>query len=95
MDPNTKTELYESDAIIDYLFNTYGPGADKVPRSLRMGYFTTLTAGLALAPRAGAGSRASPSSVPAQPIEYWGYELSPFWCGGWRYATVAMCLVVG
>jgi hypothetical protein len=41
--------MYESDAIIDYLFNEYGD--DQVPLPLRMGYFTTLTAGLALAPR--------------------------------------------
>ena len=41
--------MYESDAIINYLFNEYGDG--QVPLPLRMGYFTTLTAGLALAPR--------------------------------------------
>lgn len=26
IDPNTGTEMYESDAIISYLFNTYGDG---------------------------------------------------------------------
>lgn len=41
--------MYESDAIIDYLFTTYGDS--QVPLPLRMGFFTTLTAGLALAPR--------------------------------------------
>jgi hypothetical protein len=42
-------QMYESDAIIEYLFNEYGDG--QVPLTLRMGFFTTLTAGLALAPR--------------------------------------------
>lgn len=41
--------MYESDAIITYLFDQYGDG--EVPLALRLGYFTTLTAGLALAPR--------------------------------------------
>lgn len=27
VDPNSKTSMYESDAIIDYLFETYGEGA--------------------------------------------------------------------
>jgi hypothetical protein len=46
-------QMYESDAIIQYLFSEYGDG--EVPLTLRMGYFTTLTAGLALAPRWVAG----------------------------------------
>lgn len=75
-DPNTGKTLYESDAIISYLFTTYGDG--KVPLLLRMGYLTTFTAGLGLAPRAGAGSHAAPSAQPAQPLVYWGYEMSPF-----------------
>lgn len=49
MTPPPGKQMYESDAIIEYLFNEYGDG--QVPLPLRMGYFTTLTAGLALAPR--------------------------------------------
>ena len=30
VDPNTNTAMYESDAIINYLFDTYGPGAADV-----------------------------------------------------------------
>lgn len=41
--------MYESDAIIQYLFDKYGDG--NVPVALRAGFLTTLTAGLALAPR--------------------------------------------
>eukprot|EP00878_Enallax_costatus_P025356 GHUV01027127.1.p1 GENE.GHUV01027127.1~~GHUV01027127.1.p1 ORF type:complete len:147 (+),score=33.12 GHUV01027127.1:737-1177(+) len=68
--------MYESDAIIKYLFTEYGDG--QVPLALRLGFATTLTCGLALAPRAGAGTRASPSKQPAEPLVLWGYELSPF-----------------
>lgn len=41
--------MYESDDIITYLFNEYGDG--QVPLMLRLGPATTLTCGLALAPR--------------------------------------------
>jgi hypothetical protein len=46
--------MYESDAIVEYLFKEYGDGA--VPLALRMGPLTTLTCGLALAPRWGPGA---------------------------------------
>jgi hypothetical protein len=36
--------MYESDAIIQYLFTTYGDG--QVPRALTLGALTTLSAGL-------------------------------------------------
>ena len=41
--------MYESDDIIQYLFTEYGDG--NVPLALRLGFATTLTCGLALAPR--------------------------------------------
>lgn len=41
--------MYESDEIIRYLFTEYGDG--QVPLALRLGFATTLTCGLALAPR--------------------------------------------
>lgn len=41
--------MYESDAIITYLFNKYGDG--QVPLVLRLGIATTISCGLALAPR--------------------------------------------
>ena len=30
VDPNTGVQMYESDEIIEYIFRTYGPGADQV-----------------------------------------------------------------
>jgi len=76
VDPNTGKSMYESDAIIQYLFSEYGDGA--VPLAFRLGFATTLTCGLALAPRGGRGSRYRPSRLPEQPLVMWGYELSPF-----------------
>lgn len=51
IDPNTDKAMYESDDIINYLFEAYGPGADKVPRLLTLGTLTTLTAGIGLMAR--------------------------------------------
>lgn len=76
VDPNTGTKMSESDNIIKYLFNEYGDGI--VPIPLNLGIVTTLTAGLALLPRGGAGSRYRPSKIPEKPLDIWGYEGSPF-----------------
>ncbi|GFH30372.1 uncharacterized protein HaLaN_29216, partial [Haematococcus lacustris] len=71
VDPNTGR-----DAIIQYLFNTYGDG--KVPMSLTLGTLTTLTAGLGLLARGMSGGRVLPSKQPEQPLVFWGYDASPF-----------------
>lgn len=76
VDPNTGRSMYESDDIVAYLFSEYGDG--RVPALLRGGFLTTLTCGLALAPRAGKGGRAVPSRQPAQRLTLYGYEASPF-----------------
>ena len=77
-DPNTGVNIYESDDIIQYMFDTYGPVDAKVPASLTGGILTTLTCGVSLLPRFGRGSQKVQSKQPAQPIIYWGYESSPF-----------------
>eukprot|EP00898_Chlorokybus_atmophyticus_P000640 jgi/Chlat1/1577/Chrsp123S01850 len=75
IDPNNDNyQSYESDKIINYL---YGRGAS-VPLLLKLGPLTTLSAGLALAPRAGRGSAYKPSKLPEKPLELWAYEASPF-----------------
>jgi len=78
VDKNTGKSMYESDDIIAYLFDTYGPGKEAVPLALRLGFGTTLTAGLGLALRAGKGGRKVPSRQPAKPLVFWGYDGSPF-----------------
>jgi glutaredoxin len=77
-DPNTGVSIYESDDIIQYMFDTYGPVDAKIPSSLQGGLLTTLTCGVALLPRRGRGSQKTESKQPKQPIIYWGYESSPF-----------------
>ncbi len=85
VDPNNQESMYESDDIIEYLFDTYGDG--KVPSSLTNGFWTTLTCSLGLLPRLGKGSKFDPTSSfdmrtksgeQKQPLVYWGYEASPF-----------------
>ncbi|KAG5189935.1 hypothetical protein JKP88DRAFT_300240 [Tribonema minus] len=81
VDENTGTSMYESDSITDYLFNTYGPGADAAPAALKgnLGYATS---GLASAARGLRGGLKRPNSLPENPqrreMELWGYEGSPF-----------------
>ena len=50
-DPNTGVDMYESDDIIAYLFDSYGPESASIPSSLTGGFLTTLSCGLALTPR--------------------------------------------
>lgn len=78
VDPNTKFSSFESDRIIRYLFQTYGDGI--VPLPLALGPLTTTSAALASAFRAGKGRQAKSDlpPPPAQPLELWSYEASPF-----------------
>lgn len=76
-DPNSEFKSYESDDIIRYLFNTYGPGNSGTP--MNIGAIATVSAGLASAVRSGKGRNRVTAKVPAKlPIELWGYEFSPF-----------------
>ena len=76
VDPNTGKEMYESDDIVAYLFETYGDGP--VPALLRPGALAQATLGLASALRPGVGLRAAPSRAPAEPLDLWSFESSPF-----------------
>lgn len=81
VDENNGVSMYESDDIIDYMFDTYGPGADAVPWTLRGGFAFTTSAFAALA-RGMAGSqldaKARPDNTKMAPLELWAYEGSPF-----------------
>ena len=76
VDPNTGKEMYESDAIVGYLFERYGAG--RPPALLAGGALTNLSAGLASALRPGFGSRYRPARAPELPLELWSFEASPF-----------------
>jgi glutathione S-transferase len=77
IDPNTKTQLYESRAIVDYLFLTYG-GQD-APSSYRAaGRFQSLFGALASAASGLRGVHARSGKNPAQMLELWSFESSPY-----------------
>jgi len=80
VDDNTGTKMYESDDIIAYMYEKYGPGKANIGPALTSGTLTSVTAGLALLPRLGKGSAYAPSKKPEnmQPIVFYGYEGSPF-----------------
>jgi glutathione S-transferase len=75
VDPNTGKEMYESDAIVRYLFAEYG---QEEPPGVLLGNWAALSGSLASALRLGLGTHAEPSRAPAQPLELWSFEASPF-----------------
>jgi len=85
VDPNTGSEMYESDDIIRYLFERYGDG--KPPIALTLGPLTDVPAMLASAARLGAGTSYRLSKPPVKPLELWSFEASPY-C---RIAREALC----
>lgn len=77
VDPNTGTTLYESADIIEYLGRTYG-GRTRRTRGLgrRLQLAGAMLASGLQAPRH--GMRAAGSKAPAQPLELYSFESSPF-----------------
>ena len=84
-DPNTGKAMYESDDIVRYLFDTYGKGS--VPWLLGAGVLGDLSSTVASAFRPSVGIRYRPAKAPAQPLELWSFEASPF-C---RIVREALC----
>lgn len=76
VDPNRGIEMYESDDIIAYLYENYGEG--EAPLGLRLGALTAISSSLASMPRGSLGTFARPSRAPAEPLELWSFEASPF-----------------
>ena len=71
----------------------------QVPPQFKLGPLSTVSAGLAMLPRAGKGSTYRKSRLPKERLEIWGYESSPFvklarevrFCGDclWRQEVVS------
>lgn len=76
VDRDAGKEMYESDDIIAHLFREYGDGAP--PLLLRSGPLTDVTSMLASGLRPAAGARYRPAREPAQHLELWSFEASPF-----------------
>ncbi len=71
-DPNTGTKLYESEAIVEYLYNQYGiEGVETPERHL-------WTSTLATASRGTKGMFAVPSKPAKKPLELYSFEASPY-----------------
>ena len=82
IDENTGVKMYESDDIIEYLYENYGPGKDKVPSLISRSPVVTVAAGLGMLGRMGKGNKLDANSKAAEkavePIVFYGYETSPF-----------------
>jgi glutathione S-transferase len=75
IDANAGVAMYESDAIIEHLHTRYGSG--RISAHLT-GPQTLALSSLASVARSGKGQRARPSRQPEQPLELWGYDVSPY-----------------
>lgn len=74
VDPNTGVECYESDAIVEYLFEHYGE--TRPPRLLRPGPLNDATTMAANLWRPGLGAFYRNARPPAELLELYGYEAS-------------------
>ncbi len=77
IDPNTGTELYESEDIIDYLHERYGRGRAAGWRMVSPLNSVAAIAASALRPR-GRKVRCERSEQPAQMLELFNFEASPY-----------------
>lgn len=71
--------MYESDDIINYLYDTYGPYGDVASNKFK-GVSTLVSLSLSSLPRRGRGSAFSETKFKSEmkPVIFWGYEASPF-----------------
>ncbi|MFN2426165.1 MAG: glutathione S-transferase N-terminal domain-containing protein [Candidatus Binatia bacterium] len=76
VDPNTGREMYESDIIVGYLFANYGDS--NIPWSLSTPVLTDASSFLASAARVTAGRHYRSAEAPAQLLELWSFEASPY-----------------
>lgn len=75
-DPNTNTLMYETADIVAYLFRTYANR--DVPSPYQPSPVLPKMRAAASAVRGLRGLRARPSKAPAQPLELWSFEASPY-----------------
>lgn len=76
VDENTDTVMYESRAIVDYLFTTYGQRP--VPGNYRTRVHQPLLGSLATAARGLRGMQARPGQAPDKALHLWSFEGSPY-----------------
>ena len=76
VDPNNGRQMYESLDIIAYLYDTYA--RRPLPLKWRAGPLQKLSSTASGVPRGLAGIRARRSRAPAEPLELYSFESSPF-----------------
>ncbi len=76
VDPNTGAQMYESMDIVTYLYETYGQR--DLPLKWRVGTLQKISSIGSGIPRLGRGVTARPSKAPAQMLELYSFEASPF-----------------
>lgn len=76
VDPNTGIEMYESLEIVAYLFKTYGQR--DLPLKWKLGKLQTTGSMLASAPRMTHGMSGKPAFEPAELLELYSFESSPY-----------------
>ena len=77
VDPNSGRSMYESADVIAYLYSEYGE-AQKTPLHLSFRPYAVAGSMLTSITRLRRGRVARPSVAPAQPLELWSFEASPF-----------------
>jgi len=85
IDENMNVAMYESDDIIEYLYENYGPGKDKVPSWISRSPLVTVSASIGMLARMSKGSKLDKNALTIaddgkeiEPIVFYGYETSPF-----------------
>jgi len=76
VDENTGAVMYESEAIVDYLFREYG--GRPVPKLYSTASVKTALSSAGSVARALNGLKARPSIAPEQPLALWSFEGSPY-----------------
>lgn len=76
IDPNTSTQLYESEDIVDYLFKTY---ADReTPLAYTKGLMAPVLGGVGSVVSGMRGTTARKATHPKKLLELWSFESSPY-----------------
>lgn len=76
VDPNTGQQMYESLDIIAYLFEAYG--RRPLPVKWRAGSLQKIGSAITAIARPTGGMRARSSNLPAEPLQLYSFESSPF-----------------
>lgn len=76
VDPNHQVTMYESKAIVDYLFRTYGEM--KTPAGYRPGGLRPLAGATGALLRLRRGTAVRAAEAPKQLLELWSFESSPY-----------------